>query len=160
MVQFPGILCSQKSSNIYPNMWPDQAEWVNCLPYFKMSFRYGCKLVTHCLQKLKTPWPYVFLIQSYIELHNKTIKYKGIAYNDWVCLEINIPDIRVILLGQVTYVWQYLSYSKLSILQCRERRSIFWKGAEGRKLIFSKGKNWQNLSNADKLPENWTPFDQ
>ncbi len=48
----------------------------------------------------------MFFLQSYNKLCTlKNKDTKGIAYNNWMYLEINTPDIRLILLNLVTYYW-------------------------------------------------------
>ena len=60
----------------------------------QMNLSYGCKKYTESFLKLKCPCQYNFMLQNHVKIiYMKKKDTKGFAYNNWMYLEINIPDI-------------------------------------------------------------------
>ncbi len=97
------------------DMWPDQAKWVTCWLWSRMRFRYGCKeyMSIWRVQKLKINninTMFCYKVNATLSTWQRQQNTKRIAYNNWMYLQINIPNIWPIPLDQVTYtpISQYL----------------------------------------------------
>ena len=90
----------------FPNMWRDQEEWVECQQFSILIFMKIYFSIKNATFWSKPRHNQTTGSRDIVNLWTvKTMKNKGFAGCTVLYFKINIPDIRLIPLDHVTYVW-------------------------------------------------------